>query len=221
MITGIDVPLELAVALTLAAGVLGAWLGKRLTNRRLDPRRDPLRPLMQPAAFAEAISLANHRNAMRAASRAVLHGQLDHLAGLRNAWTPDTHDQVREHVAAVMRAGLRRDDRVSLGEGDGFTIVIEGADERAAMRIADRLRRSLARLRLPQISSTSRLSASFGVAAGRPGDNADDLVRKARRALQQALVKGEAHVVSASELEEVIFLPPPAAAAPPPAASVA
>jgi hypothetical protein len=75
-------------------------------------------------------------------------------------------------------------------------------------------------LRLPQIGSTARLSASFGVAASRPGDGADDLVKRARQALDQALVKGEGHVVSASELEEVIFLPSPSAA-PPPAASVA
>lgn len=222
MITGIAVPLELAVVLSMAVGALGVWTGRLLANRRLDPRRDPLNALMQPAAFAEAISLAGYRNAMRAGSQAVLHGQLDQIAGLRSVWNPDTREQVREHVAAVMRAGLRRGDQVRMSDSDNFTIVIDGADERAAKRIAARLRRLLARLHLPQIGSAARLSASFGVAASGRGDaGADYLMMQARHALEQALNKGEGHIVSASELEEVFLLPPPSVAKPSSAASAA
>ncbi|WP_172449744.1 diguanylate cyclase domain-containing protein [Porphyrobacter sp. HT-58-2] len=222
VITGIEVPLELAVVLNLVAGAVGVWAGRLLANRRLDPRRDPLSALMQPATFAEAISLADHRNAMRAGSKAVLHGQLDQIVGLRPMWNPDTNEQVRAHVAAVMRAGLRRGDQVSMSDSDGFTIVIDGADERAAKRIAARLRRLLARLHLPQIGSTGRLSASFGVAAGGGGEaGADFLMMQARYALKQALNKGEGHIVSASELEEVFLLPPPSVTTSSPAASAA
>ena len=119
----------------------------------------------------------------------------------------------REHIAAVMRTGLRRDDRVTLA-GEGFTIIVPGADERTAVNIAERLRRRIAQMRFPHLGGEARLSASFGVAADRKGDSADRIAARARHALQAALARGPDHVVPASEIEEVILLPaPPAASA--------
>jgi diguanylate cyclase (GGDEF)-like protein len=211
VITGINIPLELALLLCAGCGAAGVWAGRMLTNRRLDPRRDPLRELLKAPALSQAIDLAARRDALREGSHAVLHGRIDQLAALRTVWNADTRDQVQEHVAAVMRAGLRRGDRIAISAGgsgeDNFTILIPGADERAAVRIADRLRRSLAQLRLPQLGNEARLTASFGVAADRFGESSDGLDRRARRALDAAEAD---HVVPASEIEEVIMLPAPA-----------
>ena len=220
--TGIEVPLELAVLLCAAALAAGAWAGQARTNRRLDPRRapagDPLRELLKRENLAKAIDLAARRNAAREGARAMLHGRIDQLAQVSEVWNPATRIEVREHIAAVMRAGLRRDDRMALGTdgrgGDAFTIIIAGADERAAVRIADRLRRTLAQLRLPQLGSEARLTASFGIAAERFGDGADGLDTRARRALDAALARGADQVVPASEIEEVMLLPAPGTAQP-------
>lgn len=218
MITGIELPAELAVLLCAGFAAGGAWIGQNRAKRRLDPRRSPLHNLMKAEPLAAAIDLATRRNAVRAGSHAVLHGRIDQLAAFRAGWSTDTSDEVREHVAAVLRAGLRRTDRIALAEGEGFTIVIPGADERAAVRIADRLRRTLARLSLPQLGSEDRLTASFGVAADRFGENREGLARRARRALDAAVARGPDHVVPASEIEEVMLLPAPD---PAPAASAA
>lgn len=214
MITGIEVSLELAVLLCAAGVAGGAWVGQNRANRRLDPRRNPLRPLMKPAAMDQAIDLAARRDALREGSHAVLHGRIDQIAALRTVWNTDTRDQVREHIAAVMRAGLRRNDRITLAEGDGFTILIPGADERTAVRIADRLRRKLAQLRLPHLGQGATLTASFGVAADRFGETTRGLDQRARRAFDAAVAQGCDHVVPASEIEEVMLLPAPAPAAP-------
>jgi diguanylate cyclase (GGDEF)-like protein len=212
--TGIEVPLELAVLLSAGFAAAGAWAGQARARCHLDPPRDPLRDLMKPEVFAEAINLATRRNALRAGSRAVLHGRIDPFSASGGTWNSTTRDEVREHVAAVMRAGLRRDDRIALSGREGFTITISGADERAATRIANRLRRALAQLRLPQLGSEARLTASFGVAAERFGDGESGLDRRARQALDAALAKGSDQVVPASEIEDVILLPaPPDAAA--------
>ena len=219
MFTGINVPLEAALLLCAGFAAAGAWLGQQRANRRLDPRRNPLHDLMRPAAMAQAIDLATRRNAARAGAHAVLHARIDQLGGLPHLWHPAIRDEVRDHVAAVMRASLRRDDRLTLAESDGFTILIPGADERAAVRIADRLRRSLSKLRLPQFGGEARLTASFGVAADRFGDTSADLGDRAQRALDAAMAKGEDHVVPASEIEELMLLPAPVCA--PPAASAA
>jgi GGDEF domain-containing protein len=216
--TGIEVPLEVAALLCAGCTVAGVWAGRVRAHRRLDPRRGvaagPLGALQRPEVFAKPVDLAARRNAMRAASQAVLHGRIDRLETLGTDWNSDTHAEVREHVAAVMRAGLRRGDRMAHGEGNAFTITLTGADERTAVRIADRLRRRLAQLRLPQLGSAAPLTASFGVAAERFGDVDDAIATRARRALDAAMAAGTDHVVPASEIEEIMLLPSPAAASP-------
>lgn len=222
MITGVEVPLEAAAVLCAICEAAGRWAGQARANRRLDPRRDPLRDLMQPAVLAEAVDLAARRDARRAGSRAVLHGRIDQLAMARGGWDRETCEELRAHVAAVMRNGLRRDDHLALDPeghaGARFTIIVPGADERAALRIADRLRRKLAQLRLPHLDTAGPLTASFGVAAERYGESGAGLEGRARRALDAAVAQGAGQVVPASEIEDVILLPAPAT---PPAASAA
>ncbi len=213
MTSGIELPLEVAVMLCGLFAMFGAWLGQRRTNRRLDRRRNPLGDMLKPENLGPAIDLALHRNARRHTAHAVLQGRIDQFEGSRNGWSSDIHEQVREHIAAVMRVGLRRDDRVTMGDGqwqgDGFTILVPGADERAAVHIADRLRRKLGGLHLPQFGDEVRLTASFGVAADRFGEDREGLGRRARRALDVAMAKGMDHVVPASEIEEIMLLPAP------------
>ncbi len=214
MTTGIQLPLEIAALLCAGCALVGGWLGHRRTVRRLDPRQNPLRDLLKRENLGQAIDLARHRDAARQASHAVLHGRINQFAaGPGAGWSLDTCEQVREHVAAVMRVGLRRQDRIALGTGefdaDGFTIIIPGADERAAVRIANRLRRTLSQLRLPQLGHDMHLTASFGVAADRFGESDDGLHRRARRALDAAVAQGMDNVVPASEIEEILLLPSP------------
>ena len=211
--TGIEVPLEVAAMLCAGCAAAGFWAGRVRAYRRLDPRThaaaEPLAALHKPEAFAKAVDLVARRNAMRARSQAVLQGRIDQLSALGTVWNRDTHAEVNEHVAAVMRASLRRGDRMAHSEGNEFTITLAGADERIAVNIADRLRRRLGQLRLPQLGSEARLTASFGVAANRFGDGDEGIATRALRALDAAVAKGADHVVSASEIEEIMLLPAP------------
>ncbi|MFM7377992.1 MAG: hypothetical protein ACKO1O_07670, partial [Erythrobacter sp.] len=151
MMTGIEVPLEVAAILCAGCAAAGAWVAAARASRGRDPRRAAnAGPLHKPEIFSKAVDLAARRNAMRAASQAVLHGKIDQIEKLGPLWNSDTHAEVRADVAAVMRASLRHGDRMAQAEGAGFTITLSGADERAAVRIADRLRRRLGQLRLPQ-----------------------------------------------------------------------
>ncbi|WP_379921929.1 diguanylate cyclase domain-containing protein [Erythrobacter sp. R86502] len=214
MVTGIEVPFEMAMVLAAACAAAGAWAGQSYARCRLDPRRGPLRGLMNPAALSQAVDLAIRRDALRQGSHAVLQGRFNQRAACHSTTNDDISDDVRQHVAAVMRAGLRQGDRVTLDSrgtnGDRFTVRVDGADERSAVRIAARLRRRLTRLRMPQSGSDTRFSASFGVAAGRFGGNDAALDRRARQALKAALAKGQDYTVPASEIEEVLLLPAPA-----------
>ena len=213
MIMGMEIPFEWAVLLGAAGVVAGIWIGQRRASRKLRPQHDPLRKLWQPAVRANATDIATRRDSRRQGSHAVLHGRIDQLSGRNPGWDADTRDQVREHVAAVMRAGLRRSDQIVLntceGGSDGFTILIHGADEHVAVRIADRLRTMLTHLRMPQLGVDARLTASFGVAADQYGETEAGLDLRAHAALGAAVAKGRDHVVPATEIEDVLFLPAP------------
>jgi diguanylate cyclase (GGDEF)-like protein len=128
---------------------------------------------------------------------------------LRSGWNAEAREAVLDHVATVMKAGIRREDRLARVEGDGFTIIMSGADETAAKGAADRLRRALAQIRLPQFGTDNAFTASFGVASGRADETGDKLVKRALAALNAAQKVGSDQVVAASEIEEVIFLPAP------------
>jgi diguanylate cyclase (GGDEF)-like protein len=209
VITGFEVPLEAAIAASLAALVLGILAERARFHRKLDDAVNPLAGLFAPGVLESAAEEANRRLAGRMAGQAVLRGRIDQIAMLRTGWDSAARDQVLGHIASVMKAGIRREDRFEHIEGEGFTILMPGADERAAMGVAERLRRALAHLTLPQAGVHHPFTASFGVAAGRSGDCGETLVARARAALEAAQKAGSDHVVAASEIEEIKFLPAP------------
>ncbi|MBI1403696.1 MAG: diguanylate cyclase [Porphyrobacter sp.] len=209
-ITGIEVPLEAAMAAWLAALALGVLAGRlRLRGKPAAAANDPLAGLFTSANLGAALDAADRRTG----ARAVLHGRIDQLATLHAGWDAATRARVLGQIAGVMKAGVRREDAFTTLEGDGFTILMPGADEQAARGVAERLRRALAGLHLPQFGRTAPFSASFGVAAERQGESRESLVARARTALRAAQKAGGDHVVAASEIEEVMFLPAPEAPA--------
>jgi GGDEF domain-containing protein len=218
--TGLTVPLEVAAALSAASLGLGAgiaawitmWRNRRMAPATADAEADPLGALFRPATLSHLINRAERRQPR--SGRAVLHGHIGGLATLEAKWDAATREAVRAQIAAVMRASLRRDDRIALGEGttsEGFTILVPGADEQAGLRIAQRLGLVLAQLRLPQPGRRGQLAASFGVTAAPLDEDAVLIARRARRALEAARVKGSPQVIAVSSLAEPISLPAPSA----------
>lgn len=212
MTTGMSLPLELAGILCAGFALLGMWAGRVLARNALGRGPQPLRATTTPDVMAQTIDLAARRSAMRGASQAVLHGRVRPLGMRLGDLNSESRKQMCDQVAAVMRASLRRSDRVTLAEGDGFTIVLPGTNERSAVRIADRLRHKLARMPWPNLSAGAGLSARFGVAAGRHGQPVENIAARARQALNAAWDHRNDHVVPASAIEEILLLPPPSAA---------
>lgn len=216
MVTGIAVPLEAAMVTATAALALGVFV-ERLRHRRAlvpaapatKPVSSPLADLFAPRVLGQAVERVNRRRAANKAARAVLTGRIDQIAMLRAGWDTEAREQVLSHIAAVMKAGVRREDSFTHIAGDGFTIVMPGADERDALGVAERLRRALAGMTLPRSGARNPFTASFGVAADEHGLAGETLIARARAALDAAQQTGSDHVVAASDIEEVIFLPPP------------
>jgi diguanylate cyclase (GGDEF)-like protein len=209
VITGFEVPLEAAIAASLAALVLGILAERSRFHRKLDDAVNPLAGLFAPGVLESAAEEANRRLAGRMAGQAVLRGRIDQIAMLRTGWDSAARDQLLGQIASVMKAGIRREDRFEHIEGEGFTIVMPGADEHVAKGVAERLRHALAHMTLPHSGTHNPFTASFGVAAGRSDDCGETLVARACAALEAAQKAGSDHVVAASEIEEIKFLPAP------------
>ena len=205
MITGIDVPLELVAALCVTFALLGGWAGRHYTLQRLLAHGGPASGTERPSHHAPVIALAACRSAAPEAPRAILLGQVSGMNAKADSCDPDTV----KRIADVMRASLRRSDRLTMKDGETFTLEVDGADEGVAARIAQRLRDAVARLRFPHRPSNIRFSANFGVAAGPRSVAGDVLIRRAREALNMALRDDEEHIVKASDIQEIRLLPPP------------
>jgi hypothetical protein len=205
VITGIAVPLEVVAVLCVTFAVLGGWAGRHYTLQRLPAHGGPAPWAERPPQQATVIAFAAHPNAAPETPRAVLLGRISVMSRKADVHNADTMKQ----VADVLRASLRRDDRVTIREGATFSVEIDGTDEGVAAKIAQRLRDAVARLRFPHGRGQTRFSANFGVAAGHGGIAGDVLIRRAREALGMALHDGEEHIVKASEIEEIRLLPPP------------
>ncbi|WP_296718397.1 GGDEF domain-containing protein [Erythrobacter sp.] len=176
---GIEVSLEAAMAAWLVALVLGAVIGQKRQRGMQNSAPDPLSGLFARSVLENVIDSANRRIASRAPAQAVLHGRIDQIAALRAGWDFQAREQFLGNVAAVMKASIRSDDNFISAQGDGFTIVMPGADESAAKGVADRLRRALAQAKLPLFGSNNAFTASFGVAAGSASDSSKTLVARA------------------------------------------
>lgn len=205
MITGIAVPLEVATALCATFALIGGWAGRHYTLQRMLAQGSPAIWLDRPSHHRPMIARTAEGRAVPEAPRAVLLGRvsvIDHAAGVWDAATV-------KRVADVMRASLRYDDRLTIGDGGTFTVEIDGGSEGVAARIAQRLLDALARLQLPHGRSNTRISAKFGVASGPQGVAGDVLIRRAREALSIALGDSEEAIIKASDVAKIKLLPPP------------
>lgn len=206
MITGIEVPLELAiVACAIFAGA-GLWTG-RVRNVRPP---DQMAFMPPPLRSRFGASLADRRRRARAHEHTVLHARIEHSGNLAE-WTPELRQQVLDRVADVMRAGLRRDDRLVQSGPDDLTITIRGADTRTALQVAQRLREALAQLPFPHLSGDARVSARLGLAGLRGPKLRNGSIPRSHGGRNAAGSKtGHGHIVDGCEMEEIILLPAPA-----------
>ena len=115
---------------------------------------------------------------------------LDDFKTVNDTFGHGVGDGLLVTVAERMRAGVRPGDTVARLGGDEFAIVLDGVDPDDAERVLTRI---AAGLREPAEVGGHRLAvrASFGLVGGGPGDDGDDLLRRADIAMYEAKARGE------------------------------
>src|ERR687897_1573299 len=116
------------------------------------------------------------------AAFAVVLCDMDNLKRVNDTLGHEAGDLALRLLAEALRTGLRRDDAYRLG-GDEFAVVLAGASELDAERVAHRLQHAISRAARPPIAT---IEASFGLAVYEQGESADRLVARADAVLYEA-----------------------------------
>ena len=127
---------------------------------------------------------------------------LDRFKDVNDTYGHDAGDEVLKAVGrSLYRVVLRKKDFVCRYGGEEFVVMLNrtGVDDGAG--VAERLRQELARLEVRVGDAVIGITASFGVAASRNGEDAKSMLQRADRALYRAK-QGGRDLVEIAEDEE-------------------
>jgi len=197
-----------AIVLVLAGGATAALWWLRRVNRRIAvvAAMDALTGLLnrRSADAAGRAALAAARKQGEPLS--VLMFDVDHFKQVNDRFGHAGGDEVLRQVAAVLRHGLRRGDRLARWGGEEFLLLLPGtaAAEAAALGERQRVAMAAAALQLGADAGAGvdvgaaplQVTLSVGVAVLQPGDSQlDSVIARADAALYSAKRQGRNRVV--------------------------
>jgi diguanylate cyclase (GGDEF)-like protein len=186
-----------AAALVISAVILSGALVESDRAHRRRATLDPLTGLFNRNALEQRLAELDGQpsNQEEGLSHALLLCDLDHFKRVNDLLGHAAGDAVLQDVAYTMRASLRAGDSIYRVGGEEILVILPGADEEAAVEIAERLRQDVRQRRPVGVAVT----VSIGVAVSRTGVvDTDDLVARADSALYAAKAGGrDTYVVGA------------------------
>ncbi len=116
---------------------------------------------------------------------------VDHFKRFNDTHGHQAGDRALAAVGTVLRHRGRREDRACRVGGEEFAVLLPGADGTAAAEVAERLRRAVEALDLPE----GPVTVSLGSTSTRGAMRAHDLVADADARLYAAKARGRNRVV--------------------------
>ncbi|RNF83786.1 diguanylate cyclase [Montanilutibacter psychrotolerans] len=196
--TQVLVCLPFMVAYPLAISTAAYALGRKVVrqNRMLDRlnRTDGLTGLPNRLHWEEAAVTELSRCSRTRRPAALLMFDIDNFKQINDSYGHPAGDEVLRRVAASLRASLRALDTPGRFGGDEFGVVLGDTDSRDAMDVAERLRATVAAIRIEGLPDL-RCTISVGVAFIVPRlDSVNVWIRHADTALYRAKQTGRNRV---------------------------
>lgn len=146
--------------------------------------------------------LLNRRALTRELERRLAHGRagalllldLDNFKDINDLRGHPAGDRVMRTLADVLRDRLGEEHALGRLSGDEFAVVLAGADESAAVKVADRLRAAVETLPVAVGGGATRVTVSAGVAAFNSGDCWQSVLANADLALYASKSAGRNRV---------------------------
>jgi two-component system, cell cycle response regulator len=168
-----------------------------ISNRRLErtAMTDLLTGLPNRRAGMEALAKAWSTCQRTSQDMAVLIVDIDRFKLVNDRYGHAIGDLVLQKVAQAIEAAARKHDNVSRMGGEEFMVVCHDADPRSAQLVAERLRKTVGRLKIEFEGKEIQTSVSIGVANREAGvKDVEDIVSGADKALYAAKHAGRDRV---------------------------
>ena len=195
LLAGRPVALGLPLALLLGAGTVGLGIGHIARHHRSSGMIDALTGVANRAALEARVDVLEHRALVGSQPVGLLVADLDHFKTVNDTHGHDTGDRVLVEFARRLETSVRGAGTPYRYGGEEFVVVLDPADEQAALMAAERLRSAIAADALAGVGVT----VSVGVATWRPGRDAAcfaTLLARADRGLYAAKSGGRNRVIA-------------------------
>ncbi|MCC7370523.1 MAG: EAL domain-containing protein [Chloroflexi bacterium] len=164
-------------------------LERQLTHQAF---HDPLTGLSNRALFHNRVAHALARQERGGGDLIVLFLDLDDFKTVNDSLGHAAGDHLLVTLAGRLQTVVRTADTIARLGGDEFAILLEQPTSMAeAEEIAERIQSAL-RVPIPVEGHELLMNASIGIAAGRPGDGANELLRNADVAMYMVKTRGKA-----------------------------
>lgn len=151
---------------------------------------DPLTGLYNARAITERYRRELERAVLTRQPLSMMLIDVDHLKAINDTFGHPAGDRALIHVADALRRGKRAADVAARWGGDEFAILLEGADESAARRIAERIVTDLRTTPIRLGRGLTTVTATIGICTAAQPDASLDLFAAADRALYSGKTGG-------------------------------
>ena len=158
---------------------------------------DPLTGLLNRRAMDAELTIARARAIRHEQPYALMMADLDHFKRVNDAHGHEVGDEVLVELAHRLERTVRTEDRVARWGGEEFLLLVQDADEKGAMNVAEKIRRVVAQTPFATSAGALQITLSVGLAIYDEATPADDLVAQADHALYQAKQNGRNRVETA------------------------
>lgn len=149
--------------------------------------RDPLTGLGNRKAFSEELQRSLDLMLRQERSLALLYIDLDRFKQVNDQYGHDIGDALLISIAQRLQSSLRQPDHVYRLGGDEFTVLLTDADPESAMKLAERLLRSLGQPFIDDRLVIDFVTPSIGIALFPQHDKqAESLIKAADIAMYEA-----------------------------------
>ncbi len=153
-------------------------------------RHDPITGLANHTAFSEEVNRRVAEWKRGGAPVTVILAQVDDFSRLENDHGSTAGKTVLRATTQFLKATMREMDLVARYDNFTFGMLLPGAKLADATKVAERIRRAVARCQLPIGARQVKFTISLGVADARHDDTSNSLVDRTRAALDAAVSDG-------------------------------
>lgn len=172
------------LGVVLAIALLAVTVGDVIDEVRHAGNLDPLTGVLNRRGFEEGA--AQRFSDPRSQPLCLLLADIDRFKSINDSFGHPVGDEVLRNFAALLRQATRWSDLCARLGGEEFALLLCGCDAAGGAAFSERLRASVSAARFDALPEGWQVTASFGIAEARAGDNLAEVVARADAALYAA-----------------------------------